>query len=325
MRLGLLAYFAAIALSSHAFSEPTPGEVRRILSQQAIAQSVLNARWKVLLDLSISFRPGEEFTAEDADNRFRICRDELILSAFGKLPRETTGRQAEVSGLYDTELLTAGEEQALFARMNYLKFWAVTRIEAARVDVKLRTARGAAVIENELAEAENIRNHAIVANTLLVKSLVNRYASDLPEALSEGLEELFRAIEKFEYQRGFRFSSFYGRIFTQEMQRKRRRYYKQKEHEEGVEDVEIYDDGVEETPVDMEMDRREAIERLIVVLDTLDDRERVILQWAYGIDGVTKTRKEIAAILNITDERVRQIQNRAQLKLLKALQRKSPK
>ncbi len=60
----------------------------------------------------------------------------------------------------------------------------------------------------------------------------------------------------------------------------------------------------------------EDIEQLLRLLDTLSDRERRILRLRFGLGGeAVRTLDEVGAELNCSNERVRQIQNRALHKL----------
>jgi RNA polymerase primary sigma factor len=55
---------------------------------------------------------------------------------------------------------------------------------------------------------------------------------------------------------------------------------------------------------------------LTTCLDSLDDRERRVLELRYGLDGGRpRTLEEIGVIFNVTRERVRQIENQSLRKL----------
>jgi len=61
--------------------------------------------------------------------------------------------------------------------------------------------------------------------------------------------------------------------------------------------------------------RKEEVSEL---LDSLSDRERQVIRLRYGLeDGKTHTLEEIGNTLNVTRERVRQIEARAMEKLRK--------
>ena len=57
-------------------------------------------------------------------------------------------------------------------------------------------------------------------------------------------------------------------------------------------------------------------ERLKVVLNTLTDRERKVLEYRFGlIDGCPKTLEEVGLIFGVTRERIRQIETKSLKKL----------
>ena len=69
-------------------------------------------------------------------------------------------------------------------------------------------------------------------------------------------------------------------------------------------------------PPDMALRKIEDIEPIFVLLETLSDRERQVLQMRFGLDGeAILTLDEVGKKLNCTNERVRQIQNEALRKL----------
>jgi RNA polymerase primary sigma factor len=56
-------------------------------------------------------------------------------------------------------------------------------------------------------------------------------------------------------------------------------------------------------------------DKLIEMLDVLDDRERVIIQDYFGLSGSTRTLEDIGSDFNLTKERVRQIKSKSLRKL----------
>jgi len=64
------------------------------------------------------------------------------------------------------------------------------------------------------------------------------------------------------------------------------------------------------------LDNRELSRNLRILLHTLEDRERFIIETRWGfVDGEPKTLEEVAKMLNVTRERIRQIESKALRKL----------
>jgi RNA polymerase primary sigma factor len=60
----------------------------------------------------------------------------------------------------------------------------------------------------------------------------------------------------------------------------------------------------------------ESVDRLVSLLEELDDREKMILKMRFGLDGNrSRTLEEVSQEIGRTRERVRQIQNQALTKL----------
>ena len=84
---------------------------------------------------------------------------------------------------------------------------------------------------------------------------------------------------------------------------------------DGTELLNLLADAEAEAP-DMALIRVEEVEQLLRLLDRLSERERRILRLRFGLDGeAVRTLDEVGAELNCSNERVRQLQNRALRKL----------
>ena len=84
---------------------------------------------------------------------------------------------------------------------------------------------------------------------------------------------------------------------------------------DGTELLNLIADDDAESP-DMALIRVEEVEQLLKLLDRLSERERRILRLRFGLDGeAVRTLDEVGAELNCSNERVRQLQNRALRKL----------
>jgi RNA polymerase primary sigma factor len=230
-----------------------------------------------------------------------------------------SGLPAHLARLCETELLTADEERRLFRRMNYLKYRANairTSLDAEKPDLRL-LARA----EAQLAEARTIRDKIINANMRLVVSIVRKLVTpqhSFDELLSDGIDTLMTSVEKFDYDRGFRFSTYLYRAITCNAYRtmgiaKRNN----SRYTTGLSSAFL--DAPEEVDLSRldEKSWKTARETLSQMLDRLDRRERLIVRARYGLGAHRKARtcRSIAEKLGISKERVRQLQQRAISKL----------
>ena len=78
---------------------------------------------------------------------------------------------------------------------------------------------------------------------------------------------------------------------------------------------------VSERGPDQQMVHLEDVEQLLKLLETLPERERRVLRLRFGLDGeAVRTLDEVGDILHCTNERVRQIQNKALRELHRKLE-----
>jgi RNA polymerase primary sigma factor len=129
---------------------------------------------------------------------------------------------------------------------------------------------------------------------------------------------LLRAIDKFDYDRGFRFSTY----ATQVVRRNSYRMVMTKQKERQKQAA-----SLEETGLDVESpDRSSSIDdvrweqlrsRLSNLLSLLDRREQLIIRARFSLGGHRKvqTLQRLADILGVSKERVRQLEKRALDKL----------
>jgi RNA polymerase primary sigma factor len=110
-------------------------------------------------------------------------------------------------------LLTAHDERAL-----------ARTIEAGR-DAARRIALGAGLDGDELlvADGENARHHFIEANIRLVQSIANKFSVpthlDRDDIVQDGMIGLDKAVDKFDWRRGYKFSTYATWWIRQSIQR----------------------------------------------------------------------------------------------------------
>jgi RNA polymerase primary sigma factor len=243
-------------------------------------------------------------------------------SDLARAPRRTqvpAGLPPYLANLYDQgPLLSRDQEAHLFRKMNYLKSRA--RCLRDRIDPARARTPDLDEIERDLEGALAIRNQIVRANLRLVVSIAKREVGlhdDLFERVSDGNYVLIRAVERFDYSRGNKFSTYATRAIRNQFARAfrgkdRRRPEFPFGHFEAFEAVlDPRSDDLERS--DLQDRRREAFMRLLA---RLDDRERRVIVGRFGIGGApVQTLKQIGMQLGISKERTRQIEARARDKL----------
>ena len=132
--------------------------------------------------------------------------------ADGRAPRRTKapkGLPPYLASLYEVPLLGREQEAHLFRKMNYLKF-AANRLRERLDPARARTA-DLDEIERLQEDALAVKNQIIRANLRLVVSIAKRHvgpSNNFFELVSDGNMSLIRAVEKFDYARGNKFSTY---------------------------------------------------------------------------------------------------------------------
>ena len=239
-------------------------------------------------------------------------------------PRRPAGLPPYLASLYEIPLLTKDQEQHLFRKYNYLKFKAVRLRD--QIDPERPVAAVMDQIEQLYEQIVEIKNKIARCNLRLVVSIAKRHVTpdqNFFELVSDGNLSLLRAIEKFDFARGNKFSTYASWAIMKNFARTIPGEYRQRDrfrtsHDElfAVTQEQRGNPTAEET---LQRDRVSKIER---VLKRLDDRERQIIVGRFGLDHSREPRtlKEVGAELGVTKERIRQIEARALNKLRLAAQ-----
>jgi RNA polymerase sigma factor (sigma-70 family) len=220
-------------------------------------------------------------------------------------------------------VLNREREIVLFRRYNFLKFLASESIAA------LKPARASSAkvkaIEKYLAEAEAIKKMIIEANLRLVVGIAGKHAAggaNLLDLISEGNLSLVRAVEKFDYTRGFRFATYAAWAIAKD-------YAHHLPQQPGRLEKSEYMENIQRDLRITQSSDFAAIERahkslIAVIRDNLDQREQYVIINHFGLIGTLvkkekKTLTQIGQDLQLSKERVRQIELIALQKLRHSL------
>lgn len=226
---------------------------------------------------------------------------------------------AHLASLCEERLLTPEQERLLFQRMNYLRFRAqqiMARHTHASMDQwEVERVRGL------LRAADWYRDCIVRANVRLVMSVVKKFVNpqcSFDDLLSDGIMALIRAVDKFDYQLGFRFSTY----STQVVRRNSYRFVMDRQEERFRVSNSISEQGLDLAEdlaqSSMSEQRWNALRaHLAHLLAKLDRREKFIIRARFSLGGHRRvqTLQKLADRLQISKERVRQLEKRALEKL----------
>jgi RNA polymerase sigma factor (sigma-70 family) len=225
----------------------------------------------------------------------------------------------ELAPLYEMPLLSREQEQHLFRKMNYLKHRAYQLRKG--LDPARAKTQELDEIERWQDQANEVKELLINCNMRLVVSIAKRHVAQTDnffELLSDGNVSLIRAVEKFDYFRGNKFSTYaswaimknFARSIPEEKHR-RERYVTG--HEE------LFDAAPDNRTDEQEClaSAEQASHKVNRLLALLEPREREIIRMRAGLDSGSEgmTLEKIGEKLGITKERVRQLNVRAMKKM----------
>lgn len=277
-------------------------------------------RVRRLLDLVIEYMPSQEFEQPDCEPQLLASVDHAsrLLAQQVPLRKLKVRTDSFLQPVDEIPLLTSDDEFHLFRAMNFLRF----RARQAREELNCEWPQVELLdeIEAMLGAADRIRNYIIRANFRLVVAIAKNYVDafdSLAEMVSDGNVSMIRAVEKFDYSRGFRFSTY----ATWALRRNFNRFKGKQRLDRGR-----FVSGEEMISQATASQRSEQTTQLVLgrlratldhILSRLNDRERLIITARFGLDaaGHPHTLQEIADDMGICKERVRQLEARAMLKL----------
>ncbi len=244
------------------------------------------------------------------------ANNELGLAA---IKRAGVDLPAHLGRLCEAKLLTPEQESMLFQRMNFLRHQALKA--RAQLNPQKPSRKSIELLDRLVAMADWHRDRIVEANMRLVFSIVKKFVNSnnqFDDLLSDGIVALMRAVEKFDFGRGFRFSTY----ATQVVRRNAYRQVVQVQQERskivgGVDELGL--DVSDECRVSAISEKRwhELRARLAVMLGDLDRREKFIIRARFSLGSHRRvhTLQALANRLGVSKERVRQLERRAMEKL----------
>jgi len=292
----------------------TRGSIIRILNEQRAAK---------IDELPLDYIPNPDFE-----------NDSIVESFLAEMPVSTetprkikppAGLPPYLASLYEVPLLNREQEYHLFRKMNYLKF------KASKLRNQLdRSAPLVALmdqIEKLYEDALSVKNKIVQSNLRLVVSIAKRHvgaSGDLFGLISDGNVSLMRAADKFDYTRGFKFSTYAHWAIRKNFARSIPDEFKHRERfRTSSEEIFQSREDARADHLAVEIDQQSRADQIGKILHTLDEREQqiIVLRFGLGQGSEPRTLKEVGEELGVTKERIRQLELRALAKLRNAAER----
>jgi RNA polymerase primary sigma factor len=280
---------------------------------------------RTLFRVPVSYRDHSRY--HDPAEHEAILLGPDMSSESTKHPARARAVTSEYTGaipLPQVPLLTAEQEEGLFLRYNFL------RLKQHNLQQSFRgaTPPDADLIgfESLATAAEADRRTIFEANTRLIVSVAKRYVRPqhpLEDLVSEGVPVLFRLIDRFEVNRGFKFSTYATGALKKEFWG-----YLQKEQQLSTRYTQTdVPETIEATAHEQSLDDKEGepvLKEMLrsIIANRLKEREQRIVWERLGLgEGEGMTLRELGDVLELSRERVRQLESGTIVKLREILSR----
>lgn len=282
-----------------------------------------------LLDESIDFVNHPDFTKRGIEAEL-FGKDATLIK--GDAPYFEAPAPVVKDGWTASRLptLSGEQEQQLFMRYNYARH-RVARL-LGRYQGRRLTAHATCLTLAWMHRAHAARDQIAQFNLPLVLAMAKRTRLtniDYNELISEGNMALLRSIEKFDPSRGYKFSTYACRAILKSFSRVAMRASRYRQHFPTEFDANLERSNFAETQREEVVDN--CVDELKDILlrnsAELTEVEQTVIRERFALRPcattgryMPKTLEQVGAMIGVTKERVRQIQNKALGKIKAALE-----
>ena len=289
------------------------------MARRSPVPRALRAKIEPLLLESYAFMDSPVFKQKNIERElFDYQEPQLPLTSWYQPTRDEA---IDETMSHAPQLMKGNEEKLMFLRFNFAKR-RLTRLQAKLQKEGLTREVGEQFLEWH-RRFEHYREYLVRTNLALVLAMAKRTRLgdvDFAEVVSEGNMALIRAVDKFNVDKGFKFSTYACRAILKAFSRtalksNRHRMRFPVEFEPDMEKSDWSDrkrDAVEEDCLD---ELKAIVNRNLADLSQVEETViRRRFNWNQE-DDATLTLEEVGQIIGVTKERVRQIQNKALAKI----------
>ncbi len=287
-------------------------------TRTSIQRILLDMRMQRVMELPLDYIYNEDFEAFRREEEYLGPMPELDKPA--RKVRVPSGLPSYLAALYEVPLLNREQEYHLFRKMNYLKH------KASRLRETLSSTPGSKTavmdqIDALYEDAVRVKNKIVQSNLRLVVSIAKRHVAssdDFFSLVSDGNMSLIRAVEKFDYSRGNKFSTYASWAIMKNFARTIPNEFKHRDRfRTTTEELFLARQDERLDPYLEETVQRSRQRELSKILNRLDEREQKIITARFGLGRGNEplTLKQVGEEMGVTKERIRQLEARALSKL----------
>lgn len=284
---------------------------------------------EALLEGPIDFMDDEHFYEDDAYAQLFESDNEIPQpNTQWYSPLSFDDRASNAMSDKANVLLNGNQERQLFLQFNYARYRCEQLRQHMQEDrIELCEARDLLKWHDK---AMYLRERIAEFNLALVLAMVRRFQStqmDFGEMVSEGNLALLRAIDKFNVSRGFKFSTYACRAILKAFGRMGGKTTRYRDLFPVEFDPELERSNYsEEVAMDRESQCAGEIKRIFEDNSaSLTEVEHAVIRHRFGLAGSEERRQltldEVGRLVGLTKERVRQIQNKALVKIRETLEK----